>query len=76
MVQGLIVVDSFGDLDDGVFATREVVCELWFRVGLFLEDEGGKEGDDFFGLKSLNAVSVLVGWKFHSTLTKQARFPR
>ena len=49
MVCGLEAVDLFGDLDDGFDALLEGWGEVWRRVGSLLEDEAGKECDDFFG---------------------------
>lgn len=48
---GLISVDFFGDGDNGVPAAFEVRRQGGFGVGLLLEDKGGEQGDDLFGLE-------------------------
>jgi hypothetical protein len=49
LVQGLDLVDFFGDFDYGGGAALERGGEGGFGVGFLLEDEAGEEGDDFFG---------------------------
>jgi len=49
LVIGLSLVDLLGDLDDGLHAPFEVAGEVGYDVCLFLEDEGGEEGDDLGG---------------------------
>jgi hypothetical protein len=58
-VQDLVSVDSFRDLDDLLFTSRECLGELRFRVGLFLEDEAREKSDDFLGLEA-ETLSVVA----------------
>ena len=45
----LHALDPVGDRDDGLAALLEPGRDERLDVGLFLEDEGGEERDDFFG---------------------------
>ena len=48
-MEGLHRVDLFRDGDYGHHAGFEVLGQVGYRVGFFLEDEGREEGDDFGG---------------------------
>jgi len=49
-VHDLEVVHALRDGDEGFDALFEGRGEVGRGIGSFLEDEGGEEGDDFFGL--------------------------